>query len=210
MRAAGWTRVRWLANDGNVYERVVPAPFGLTAEFWVDDAPVLVAAQVTLQCDAVDQALEELGEGDIAAWIVEDPLSEDIAVERPERVEEVAGDVVARIGAAAERLRACATVDAFNEAVATREDTRESAAIAVPVVLAVSGRVAEARERARAVPGDFAERLDRWLAGERIDTPEPFDWVGAFKTSLRKARERDPHEGGRRRPGASWPGPRAI
>jgi hypothetical protein len=53
------------------------------------------------------------------------------------------------------------------------------------VLLAATGR---ARERARRVPGDFADRLDRWLRGERPPPPaeharkrSPLPWLtGGF------------------------------
>jgi hypothetical protein len=201
MGEAGWTGSSWAS--GAAYDRPAPAPFLLRVQFWLDGEPVVVQALLTMLSEAVDTALEDLGEEDVVAWVTRDPLPADVTIERLDEVEAVVADV----GAAAGRMLVYADVDRFVEAIETDDDTREYAALVVPVVLAVAARRGEARERARLAPGDFAERLDRWLAGERSPPPpgseDTFSWGDALKASLKKARAVTPEERAER-PQMSW------
>jgi hypothetical protein len=206
MGDAGWPRCTWPPGD-EAYERQAAAPFVLRAEFWIEDS---VEAMVSVFSPALDQALSQLGEGDVDAWVARDPLDEPVTIESPDQVEEVVADLVRRVDAAAERLRAYADVDAFAEAIAADEDMREGAPIAVPVLLTVVGRKREAHERAELAARDLDDRLRRWMRGERPPPPpgfeDRFNWSAALKESIRKTRERRATSGAERpeRPQASW------
>ena len=135
-------------------------------------------------------------------WIDGDPV-----IARADQVEEVVAGVLAQLEAAGERMGVYADVDAFAAALEAEEDTRDDAPIIVPALLAATGREREARERARPAPGEFAERLDGWLRGERSPSPPgstefSIDW----REVVAKARERhaEPPEVRAQRPQASW------
>ena len=101
-------------------------------------------------------------------------------------------------------MGAYAEVEAFIAALETDEATRDDAPRVVPVVLAAVGRKPEARARARLVPGDFADRLERWMAGERPPPPPGFeeprvDWGEAWQKARQKVREPQADQ-----PRASW------
>jgi hypothetical protein len=119
----------------------------------------------------------------------------------------VVSEAVTRICRTAEQMRAYLSIDAFTAELAGHPETRESAPVAVAVVLAVTGRTREARERARQVPGDFADRLERWLAGERPpplwESEDDFAWGEALTAAFRKARAVTPEERAQR-PQSSW------
>jgi hypothetical protein len=202
LRAAGWKP----AASG-VYDRRVNRHFELVAQFWAEGEPVAVQALLSLESRRLWMVLVDLGEDGREPAVRRDPLDADPVVEREDQVEAVVAGVLARIEAAAQRLAgAYADVDAFAAALEGDEDTRADAPIVVPALLAATGRRREARERARRVPGDFAERLDGWLRGERRPPPPgsavSIDWRRVFE----KARERhaEPPEVRAQRPQASW------
>src|SRR3954452_21155760 len=70
MRACGWMPCRWA--DSEVYERPVPGPFVLRAQFWINGAPVALECTVWIACEAADEALGELGEDDVETWVSRD------------------------------------------------------------------------------------------------------------------------------------------
>jgi hypothetical protein len=88
--------------------------------------PVELQSTLWIACDAADQALEDVGEDDINAWIARYPLAEDVRIERPERVDAAVARLVSLIGETAEQLLPYATVDAFVEELASDPDTSES------------------------------------------------------------------------------------
>jgi len=202
MLAAGWKR-----TDADVYERPAPKPFALRAQFWIDGAPVELQSTLWIACDGADQALDDLGEEDVVAWVWRDPLDDIVTIERPDEVPAAIGDVMAQVSRTAGQMGAYLSVDAFVEQLAGDPETSESAPMTVPVVLAVTGRTREARELARWVPGEFADRLERWLAGERPPVPpgpqDAFSWTEALGAAIRKARAVTPEERAQR-PQASW------
>lgn len=185
MRAAGWRR-----DQSYCYQRRASPPFELNTQFWIAGEPVEVQAELSLTAPRVYMALVQLGEEDLDPTISRDPLAGEPPIESPEQVEAAAADIVRQIGAAAERMEAYATVDAFAAALESDPDTRDGAPILVPVILAVARRKREARERARRVPGDFAERLERWLAGERPPPPQGFEDTFSWREAFGKGRER--------------------
>ena len=201
MLAAGWKRM-----DADFYERPVTKPFALHAQFWIDGAPVELQSTLWIACEQADRALEDLGEEDLVVWVLRDPLDDTVTIERPDQVAAAIGDLMTRIARTAEQLGAYLSVDAFVEQLSSDPETSENAPKAVPVVLAVTGSTREARELARQVPGDFADRLDRWLAGERPPPPPgsevTFSWTDALTAAI-KARAVTPEERAQR-PQPSW------
>src|SRR3954452_10770519 len=91
MAGAGWARCRWA--DSDVYERPVPKPFALRAQFWLDGAAVELQATWWIACEEPDQALAELGEEDLAAWAWRDPLDRDVTIERAGQLPVVVNEV---------------------------------------------------------------------------------------------------------------------
>jgi hypothetical protein len=205
LRAAGWKP----SGDGS-YDRRVNRQFELVAQVWVEGEPVVVQSLLSLECPRLWMVLVDLGEDEREPAVRRDPLEADPVVERPDQVGATVAGVVRQLDAAAERMGAYADVDAFAAALESDEDTRDDAAVVVPALLAATGRKREARERARHVPGDFADRLGGWLRGERPpESPEdmpPFDWREAFAQARERAREREaePPEVRAQRPQASW------
>jgi hypothetical protein len=206
LRAAGWKP----SGDGS-YDRRVNRQFELVTQVWVEGEPVVVQSLLSLECPRLWMVLVHLGEDEREPAVRRDPLEADPVVERADQIEAAVPGVVARLEAAAERMEVYADVDAFAAALASEEETREDSPVVVPALLAATGRKREARERVRLVPGDFAERLDGWLRGERPPPPPgfgdvPFDWRGAFAAAREKAREREAEPPGVRaqRPQASW------
>jgi hypothetical protein len=194
LREAGWKPV---ATD--VYERRVDKRFELGLQIWIEPEGIL--AGMSIAVPRAFMALVHLGEDEREYAVRRDPL------EHPFDDVDAA---VREIEGAAERMGRYADVDAFIAALEAGEDSRDDAPVVVPVVLAATGRKREARERARLVSDDFADRLDRWMAGERPPPPPgsevAFDWGGALRAAVEKARERqaDPPEERARRPQASW------
>jgi hypothetical protein len=203
LHAAGW---KPLVTD--TYRRRVNRQFELHAQFWIEGDPVVVQALISMECPRLWMVLVDLGEDELECVVSRDPLDGDPVVERADRVEEVVAGVLARLEAAGERMGVYADVDAFAAALEGDEETRRDAPIVVPALYAATGDKREARERARLAPGDFADRLDGWLRGERPPDPDtvPFDWRGAWAAAREKARERqaEPPEVRAQRPQASW------
>src|SRR3954468_18895885 len=102
MAGAGWTRCRWA--DSDVYERPVPKPFALRAQFWIDGAPVELQSTLWIACEEADQALADLGEEDAVAGVSRDPLDAEVTIERPDRVPTTVSEVVTRVGRTAEQM----------------------------------------------------------------------------------------------------------
>jgi hypothetical protein len=96
---------------------------------------------------------------------------------RREEVDDAVAEFVAAVAATTPELAALTKVDPFVAALGADPDMADQAPMAIPVVLAVLGREAEARAEYRAARGDddyadLAARFEAWLAGAPLD-PEP-------------------------------------
>jgi hypothetical protein len=203
LREAGW---RPVATD--VYERRVTKQFELTVQFWIE--PEGIEAGISIEVPRSFMALDHLGESEREYAVRRDPLERPVTVAGAGDIDTAVAHFVREIEKAAQRMGRYADVDTFIAALEAEEDSRDDAPVVVPVVLAVTGRKREARERARRVPGDFADRLDRWMAGERPPPPpgseDTFSRGDVLRTGLQKARERQAESPQERaeRPQASW------
>jgi hypothetical protein len=196
LRAAGWK-----PEVSDVYRRRVNRQFELGAQLWVDGDPLVIQALISMECPRLWMVLVDLGEDEREPVVRRDPLDAEPVIERADQVEAAVAEVVARLEAAGERMGVYADVDAFAAALESDEETRDDAGVVIPALYAATGRKREARERAR---GDFADRLDGWLRGERSAEPEgvPFDWRGVFEKA--RQRQAEPPEVRAQRPQASW------
>jgi hypothetical protein len=194
MRSAGF------AGGPEVYERPLAEGFELRVQPWLedgDDGSVELSPIVWVACPAAEQVLEGLRR-DEAPWVRRDP---DMAatLRGPEEVDGAVAAFVAAVEAA--DVADLRTTDGFAAALRADPEMADEAPVAVPVVLAVLGREAEAREALadyRAARGDgdyagFAARFEAWLAGAPLD-PEPppetpqLAFGDLFKEVLRRQR----------------------
>src|SRR4051794_18480048 len=122
----------------------------LTAQFWLDGAPVEVGALLSMTPSEVDSALYAIGEEDLDSTVTRDRLPDGVLIGRVDEVDAGVAELVRELNAAAERMRRFADVDAFIEATTSDEQTAEDARMVVPVLLAVvAGRRRAAQALAR-------------------------------------------------------------
>jgi hypothetical protein len=173
MRSAGF------AGSPEVYERPLAGGFDLRVQPWLeegDDGSVELSPIVWVACPPAEEVLEGLRR-DEAPWVRRDPEMA-ATIRGPEEVDAAAAAFAASVNGA-DVADLCAT-DAFVAALRADPEMVDEAPVAVPVVLAVLGREAAAREALaeyRAERGDddyagFAARFEAWLGGAPLD-PEP-------------------------------------
>jgi hypothetical protein len=195
MRSAGF------AGGDEVYARRLAEGFELRVQPWLedgDDGSVALSPIVWVACPAAEEVLEGLRR-DEAPWVRRDPDLE-AAIRGPEDVDPAVAEFLGAVEAMAPELAELTTVDAFVAGLKADPEMAGEAPVAVPVVLAVLGREAEARRALadhRAERGDddyagFAARFEAWLGGAPLD-PEPppetpsLAFGDVLKESLRRA-----------------------
>ncbi len=164
-----------------VYARSLAGGFELRVQAWLQDADdgsaVTLEPIVWLACPAAEEVLEGLRRDEVP-WVRRDP---DLAatIRRPEEIAGAVAGFMCAVDETVPELAGLTGADAFVAALRADPDMVDEAPLAVPVVLAVLGREAQAREALAAYRekgGDdyaaFAARFEAWLAGAPLD-PEP-------------------------------------